>query len=297
MRMKVPLADIVSTSTATQNLQSAALPQPLARAASQFTRSQATNLPREEINVIGCTVEEATRRVDKFLDEAALAGSPAFASFMDTARARCAAASPNFCQLASAGRKDRIMKPKIEAATAITRRVAKLKLTLAKQWLESLESHSQEMAEAGSFAERVKQQADIVRVIGEYVRLKKSGAEFHGALPLPPGKIAIVCRASGETDLSLLRLRRGRRRFQIRDGAGESPLSRKRFARSPKNAASRFPSRASVRPKSAAKISNDSAWWKCIAKRRHFSRANCTTVRKAKSPRPISKIAASIAKR
>jgi DNA mismatch repair protein MutS2 len=31
--------------------------------------------PGEEINLIGCTVEEATRRVDKFLDQAALAGS------------------------------------------------------------------------------------------------------------------------------------------------------------------------------------------------------------------------------
>ncbi len=30
----------------------------------------------DEINVIGCTVEEATRRVDKFLDQAALAGTP-----------------------------------------------------------------------------------------------------------------------------------------------------------------------------------------------------------------------------
>src|ERR1700747_2060059 len=40
------------------------------------------------------------------------------------------------------------------------------------------------MAEAGSFAERVKQQADIVRVIGEYVRLKKSGASFTGLCPL-----------------------------------------------------------------------------------------------------------------
>ena len=39
------------------------------------------------------------------------------------------------------------------------------------------------MAEAGSFAERVKQQADIVRVIGEYVRLKKSGANFTGFCP------------------------------------------------------------------------------------------------------------------
>src|ERR1700692_2871483 len=39
------------------------------------------------------------------------------------------------------------------------------------------------MAEAGSFAERVKQQADIVRVIGEYVRLKKSGKNFTGLCP------------------------------------------------------------------------------------------------------------------
>jgi len=39
------------------------------------------------------------------------------------------------------------------------------------------------MAEAGSFAERVKQQADVVRVIGEYVRLKKSGQNFTGLCP------------------------------------------------------------------------------------------------------------------
>jgi DNA primase len=39
------------------------------------------------------------------------------------------------------------------------------------------------LAEAGSFADRVKQQADIVRVIGEYVRLKKSGQNFTGLCP------------------------------------------------------------------------------------------------------------------
>src|SRR5579872_640360 len=39
------------------------------------------------------------------------------------------------------------------------------------------------MAEAGSFAERVKTQADIVRVVGEYVRLKKSGQNFSGLCP------------------------------------------------------------------------------------------------------------------
>jgi DNA mismatch repair protein MutS2 len=32
--------------------------------------------PIDEINLIGCTVEEATRRVDKFIDQAAIAGKP-----------------------------------------------------------------------------------------------------------------------------------------------------------------------------------------------------------------------------
>ena len=39
------------------------------------------------------------------------------------------------------------------------------------------------MAEAGSFADRVKQQADIVRVVGDYVRLKKAGKDFSGLCP------------------------------------------------------------------------------------------------------------------
>src|SRR5271168_4212249 len=39
------------------------------------------------------------------------------------------------------------------------------------------------MAEAGSFADKVKQQADIVRVVGEFVRLKKTGKDFSGLCP------------------------------------------------------------------------------------------------------------------
>jgi len=39
------------------------------------------------------------------------------------------------------------------------------------------------MGEPGSFSERVKQQADIVRVVGEYVRLKKTGQNFSGLCP------------------------------------------------------------------------------------------------------------------
>src|ERR1700682_1004607 len=44
------------------------------------------------------------------------------------------------------------------------------------------------VAEAGSFADRVKQQADIVRVVGEYVRLRKSGQNFSGLCPFPAEK-------------------------------------------------------------------------------------------------------------
>jgi DNA primase len=39
------------------------------------------------------------------------------------------------------------------------------------------------LAEAGSSADRVKQQADIVRVVGEYVQLKKAGQNFRGLCP------------------------------------------------------------------------------------------------------------------
>jgi DNA mismatch repair protein MutS2 len=76
LRMKVPLAEIVG-------IESDVLAKPAA---------PASGLPRGitvhahpsgepvtgvgEINVIGCTVEEATRRVDKFLDEAAVTGKP-----------------------------------------------------------------------------------------------------------------------------------------------------------------------------------------------------------------------------
>ena len=81
------------------------------------------------------------------------------------------------------------------------------------------------MAEAGSFADRVKQQADIVRVVGEYVRLKKSGQNFTRPVPVSFRKDAVVCGASGEADLSLLWVRRGRRRFQIRDGDGQDYVS------------------------------------------------------------------------
>jgi len=38
------------------------------------------------------------------------------------------------------------------------------------------------MAQPGDFAYSVKQQADIVRIVGDYVTLKKTGAQNFGGL-------------------------------------------------------------------------------------------------------------------
>jgi DNA mismatch repair protein MutS2 len=73
LRMKVPLAEIVGID---------AVLKPDKRGGAEAVRgitihAQPSEEPAaEEINVIGCRLEEATRRVDKFIDEAALAGRP-----------------------------------------------------------------------------------------------------------------------------------------------------------------------------------------------------------------------------
>jgi DNA mismatch repair protein MutS2 len=69
LRMKVALSDI----TAIVGNEAVTKPK-LPRGVSVHTQPSAEPAS-EEINLIGCTVEEATRRVDKFLDQAALAGS------------------------------------------------------------------------------------------------------------------------------------------------------------------------------------------------------------------------------
>jgi len=77
MRMKVPLVDIVgiAEATVTSGMQ-AAVAAAHSRGITVHARASDAQVA-EEINVIGCTVEEATERVDKFVDEAALAGKPA----------------------------------------------------------------------------------------------------------------------------------------------------------------------------------------------------------------------------
>jgi DNA mismatch repair protein MutS2 len=73
MRMKIPLADILGTETAAGAVASpGAAPQRTVT----VTSRPADEPSAQEINVIGDTVEEATRRVDKFLDAAVLEGLP-----------------------------------------------------------------------------------------------------------------------------------------------------------------------------------------------------------------------------
>jgi DNA mismatch repair protein MutS2 len=67
LRMKVAVADVISIVGA--DTEKPRLPQGVT------VRTQSSDeAAGQEINLIGCTVEEATRRVDKFLDQAALAG-------------------------------------------------------------------------------------------------------------------------------------------------------------------------------------------------------------------------------
>lgn len=73
MRLKVPLADIVGFADPAQ-------PKSMRVAAQRgiTVHSRGSSEPvEEELNVIGCTVEEATGRVDKFIDDAAIAGKSA----------------------------------------------------------------------------------------------------------------------------------------------------------------------------------------------------------------------------
>ena len=64
-----------------------------------------------------------------------------------------------------------------------------------------------------NFAEQLKSQVDIVKVIGEYVRLKRIGREraLCRAVPVPSGEDAVVLGEPDAAVLQMLRLRRGRR--------------------------------------------------------------------------------------
>ena len=73
LRMKVALADVVAIENESAPTKAGAVAAARPRGITVY--AQPSDEPgAQEINVIGCTVEEATRRVDKFIDDAALAG-------------------------------------------------------------------------------------------------------------------------------------------------------------------------------------------------------------------------------
>jgi len=75
LRMRIPLSDVLAIADETQAAMSGMTV--AGRSARVTVHAQPSDEPAgDEINVIGCTVEEATNRVDKFLDEAALASRP-----------------------------------------------------------------------------------------------------------------------------------------------------------------------------------------------------------------------------
>jgi DNA mismatch repair protein MutS2 len=76
LRMKVPLAEITAIVTEEPPKTGGAPAPKRTGGVTVRTAPSDENGETDEINVIGCTVEEATRRVDKFLDTAALAGKP-----------------------------------------------------------------------------------------------------------------------------------------------------------------------------------------------------------------------------
>ena len=75
LRMKIKLDDILAVVGDAPSTRAGVTGSPAARVG-VTVHSAAGAAAAEEINVIGCTVEEATERVDKFLDNAALAAKP-----------------------------------------------------------------------------------------------------------------------------------------------------------------------------------------------------------------------------
>ena len=68
-----------------------------------------------------------------------------------------------------------------------------------------------------SFVEEVRRTADIVRYISEHVQLRKMGDLLEGPVPVPQEKTPSFNVRRSRARLPLLRLRRGRRRVQVRD--------------------------------------------------------------------------------
>ena len=137
------------------------------------------------------------------------------------------------------------------------------------------------MAEAGSFAERVKQQADIVRVIGEYVRLKKTGQNFTGLCPFHQEKSpsfavhpvrqiyhCFGCGVGGDVFKFVMELEKSTFPEAVRTVAEKCGIP--------------IPKPRERSPEERRENQQRARWWKCIARRQLFSRGNCTRAAEGK---------------
>ena len=80
---------------------------------------------------------------------------------------------------------------------------------------------------ADDFAQLVKQQADIVRIVGDYLKLRKTGAQnYTGLCPFHKEKTGSFQRECDPRVLLLLRLPREGRCLQLRDEDGGAELPR-----------------------------------------------------------------------
>jgi DNA mismatch repair protein MutS2 len=74
LRMKVPLGDVVSIENESPAEKTSSRAASASRGVTVHSALRDNVIGIDEINLIGCTVEEATERVDKFIDDATLAG-------------------------------------------------------------------------------------------------------------------------------------------------------------------------------------------------------------------------------
>src|SRR5580704_5139445 len=70
----------------------------------------------------------------------------------------------------------------LRSSTASPQQSAPAIFPLAALWPTIPAKRSPLMTEAADFKETVKQQADIVRIVGDYVKLKKAGAQNYSGL-------------------------------------------------------------------------------------------------------------------
>ena len=186
-------------------------PRPRPRRVSVNVMVSARDGAATEINVIGCSVEEALSRIERFLDDLLLSDERQVRiihGFGTGQLRRCdrrvpGSASPGGLASARApgARRRGRHGGGVEGLVALF---------------------------PATFVDDLRARADIVQVIQEHVSLKKARQQLQGPVPVPRREDPVVPRQPREGVLPLLRLRRRRRRHQVRGDAGEAGVHRRR---------------------------------------------------------------------